>query len=64
MIGFECSIAVSDIEATAAAVAEHGGEVLLQPMRIESVGTMIQFADTEGNVVGAMQYDDGIGKQR
>ena len=26
---------------------------------IPTVGTLIFFEDTEGNVVGAMQYDEG-----
>ena len=60
MIGFECTIAVEDVEAAAAAVTEHGGKVVLPPTHIETVGTLIQFLDTEGNVVGAMQYDPGV----
>lgn len=60
MIGFECSIAVVDVDATAAAVSKHGGQIVLQPMRLEAVGTLIQFTDTEGNMVGAMQYDPGV----
>ena len=30
------------------------------PMEIEGVGTLIMFKDTEGNVVGAMQYKEGV----
>jgi hypothetical protein len=29
----------------------------MQPYRIEGVGELIYFEDTEGNLVGAMQYD-------
>jgi uncharacterized protein len=60
MIGFECSIAVEDIEATAKAIEQHGGRVTMQPFLIESVGTLVMFEDTEQNVVGAMQYLQGV----
>ncbi|MCA8950814.1 MAG: VOC family protein [Planctomycetes bacterium] len=60
MRGFECTIGVDDVGAIAAAVAQHGGKVTLQPFLIETVGTLIMFEDTEGNVVGAMQYLDGV----
>ena len=56
MIGFECTIAVEDVEAIAKAVEQHGGTVTMQPLLIEGVGKLIMFADTEGNVAGAMQY--------
>jgi len=55
-IGFECTIAVEDVEACSAAIEKHGGKVTHQPYLIETVGTLIMFEDTEGNVVGAMQY--------
>lgn len=55
---FECTIAVTDVDATAAAVADAGGKILLGPVTIPTVGTMIRFSDTEGNVVCAMKYED------
>lgn len=58
MIGFECTISVADIEAMSAAIEANGGTVTLQPMVIETVGTLLMFEDTEGNRVGAMRYDD------
>ena len=60
MIGYECSISVEDVVATAAAIEEHGGKVTLQPFEIEGVGTLVMFEDTEGNVAGAMQYVEGV----
>ena len=59
MTGFECTIAVADVDATAKAIEAHGGKVQ-QPFVIETVGTLIMFEDTEGNVVGAMQYMEGV----
>ncbi len=57
MIGFECTIAVEDVRQTAAAIENAGGKVVLQPYVIERVGTLIQFEDSEGNSVSAMQYE-------
>ncbi len=58
MIGFECTIAVDDVHATAAAIEAHGGKITQPAFTIETVGTLIMFEDTEGNVVGAMQYEE------
>ena len=60
MIGFECTIGVGDVHATAAAVAKAGGTVTMKPFVIERVGTLIQFQDTEGNSVCAMQYERDV----
>ena len=60
MIGFECTIAVDDVAAIATAIDAHGGKVTMLAFLLEGVGTLIKFEDTEGNVVGAMQYVDGV----
>jgi predicted enzyme related to lactoylglutathione lyase len=60
MIGFECTIGVEDVRATASAVEKAGGKVVMKPFLIERVGTLIQFQDTEGNSVSAMQYEKGV----
>lgn len=54
---FETTFAVDDIAATLAAVTANGGRVLMQPHRIEGVGEIGYFEDTEGNVCGVGQYD-------
>jgi uncharacterized protein len=56
-IGFECTIAVSSIDATAEAVLASGGKTIIEKSTIVGVGTLMFFQDTEGNVFGAMQYD-------
>jgi uncharacterized protein len=56
-VGFECSIAVADLAETVRAVRAAGGTIVMEPTVIPTVGTLAFFADTEGNVVGAMQYD-------
>jgi predicted enzyme related to lactoylglutathione lyase len=60
MAGYEASIGVEDLKATVAAVEAGGGRILMSPYRIEGVGELIYFEDTEGNLVGAMQYEPGV----
>jgi predicted enzyme related to lactoylglutathione lyase len=55
--GFECTVAVADVDAVAAAVVAGGGTILIPRTLIPTVGHLIFFRDPEGNVVGAMQYD-------
>ena len=57
MLGVEATMAVEDVAATGAAVERAGGKVVSGPFHIETVGTLIYFEDTEGNIVGAMRYD-------
>jgi predicted enzyme related to lactoylglutathione lyase len=57
MTGFECTIAVPDVRAVERAVLEQGGTILMPRTTIPSVGYLLWFRDTEGNVAGAMQYD-------
>ena len=59
MIGFECSIAVNDVDATAAAVEKQGGTIVMPKATIPTVGTLIKFLDPEGNFVCAIQYEPG-----
>jgi predicted enzyme related to lactoylglutathione lyase len=57
MTGFECTVNVLDIDATIAAVENSGGKIVMEKFNIPKVGTGIYFNDTEGNLVGAMQYE-------
>jgi len=59
-VGFECTISVDDVEAIVKAITANGGRITIPPFLIEGVGTLAMFEDTEGNVVGAMQYVEGI----
>jgi uncharacterized protein len=56
---FEATFAVDDIRATLAAAEAHGGKVLMQPYRIEGVGEIGYFEDSEGNLCGVAQYLPG-----
>ncbi|MBX6390556.1 MAG: VOC family protein [Frankia sp.] len=44
-----------DAKKTAAAVAEHGGEVLVAPMAVSDLGVMAVYKDAAGAVIGAWQ---------
>lgn len=59
MAGYEATLGVVDLRATIAAIEAGGGKILMPPCRIEGVGELIYFEDTEGNLAGAMQYDVG-----
>jgi predicted enzyme related to lactoylglutathione lyase len=61
MFGFECSLGVSSIDDTIAAIEKSGGKIVMPKFEIPTVGTLIFFEDTEGNVIGAMQYDESYG---
>ncbi|MEP6962935.1 MAG: VOC family protein [Acidobacteriota bacterium] len=61
MIGAECSISVTDIDATIAAVEAAGGKIVMPKVTIPTVGQLIFFEDTEGNIAGAMQYETPAG---
>jgi predicted enzyme related to lactoylglutathione lyase len=60
MLGYEATMAVDDLRSTMAAVEKAGGKIVMQPYRIEGVGELIYFEDTEGNFVGAMKYEPGV----
>ena len=57
MPGFECTIAVADVDETARAIVESGGRIIMDKATIAGVGHLIFFSDSEGNIAGAMQYD-------
>jgi predicted enzyme related to lactoylglutathione lyase len=59
MTGFECTIAVDqDVNEVAAAVKANGGKVVMEKATIPGVGDLIFFEDPEGNLAGAMRYDE------
>jgi predicted enzyme related to lactoylglutathione lyase len=56
VIGFECTVAVPDIDETVRAVVAQGGKIVMHKYHLAGLGKIIQFLDTEGNVVCAMEY--------
>ena len=57
VIGFECSIAVEDVDAVTRAVEANGGKIVMPKAAIPGVGWVVKFLDTEGNLACAIQYD-------
>jgi predicted enzyme related to lactoylglutathione lyase len=55
--GFECSIAVDDVDAVARAVEANGGKIVMPKAAIPGVGWIVKFLDTEGNLACAVRYD-------
>ncbi len=62
-IGFECTIAVGDVDEVAAEIVAGGGSIVLPRVHLPGVGHLIFFRDTEGNIAGAMQYDSSEPEQ-
>ena len=57
MTGFECTIAVGDVDAAEQLVKANGGTIILPKTVIPTVGQLFFFRDPDGNVAGVMQYD-------
>ena len=57
MVGYRCTIGVPDLDATTAAVVANGATIRTERSTIPGVGSLIEFADPEGNIVCAMQYE-------
>ncbi len=55
--GFECTVAVRDINAAILAVEQNGGKILMAKTTLPAIGHLIFLEDPEGNMIGAMQYD-------
>jgi uncharacterized protein len=55
--GVRITMAVEDLEAAMAAITAAGGRMTSKIYRIETVGRMALFEDTEGNPGCVMQYD-------
>lgn len=53
---FRCSISVTSMAETIRAIEAHGGRLLSPVVEIPETGKVVQFADPEGNVVAAVQY--------
>lgn len=60
--GFECSIAVDDVDAVCERIVQFGGAV--DPAAsIPTVGRLAKFRDTEGNEAVVIEYEPGRAKE-
>lgn len=53
---WECSLAVEDVDATCAAITEHGGTVTFAKVTIPGVGDIARVTDCEGNTFSVVRY--------
>lgn len=53
--GLECTFRVPDVDSTVEAIVAGGGQVVMPKVLIPTVGWLVFFKDTEGNVLGAIQ---------
>lgn len=54
--GLECTLSVENSEAAEAAILRAGGKIVMPRAVLPGVGKLFFFEDTEGNVIGAMEY--------
>jgi predicted enzyme related to lactoylglutathione lyase len=57
-IGYECTVGVDSADAAAKAAEAHGGKVIMAKTIIPTVGELVWLQDPDGNVVGAMKYEE------
>jgi predicted enzyme related to lactoylglutathione lyase len=57
-IGFECTIGVASADAAAKAAEANGGTVIMAKTVLPTVGELVWLQDPDGNVVGAMKYEE------
>jgi hypothetical protein len=57
MIGFECTITVTNIDLAIRAIESNGGRLAARKSHIPTVGTVAYFFDTEGNVAAVIQRE-------
>jgi predicted enzyme related to lactoylglutathione lyase len=55
---FVVTVQVDDLDATVKLITEAGGDVRMPRMPVPGVGWLAYFADTEGNLLGAMERDE------
>lgn len=55
----ELTFAVDDVEDIVRRIEAAGGAAIMAPFDIETVGRLVFFRDTEGNVAGVIQYEPG-----
>lgn len=62
-IGYECSISVDSADAVAKAAEANGGRVIMAKTILPTVGELVWLQDPEGNVLGAMKYEEAQKKR-
>jgi hypothetical protein len=55
--GLECTLSVDNSEKAEEAIKKAGGKIVMPRSVLAGVGKLFFFEDTEGNIIGAMEYD-------
>lgn len=53
----EVTFGVENLAVTIAAIEANGGRLVTRPYKLEGVGELVYFEDTEGNVLCVCQYE-------
>ncbi len=56
-VGFECTIAVDDLDAVRERIVAAGGTIVMERTTIPGVGDLLAFVDPAGNPALTMQYE-------
>jgi uncharacterized protein len=57
-VGYECTVAVESADAIAKAAEANGGKIIMAKTILPTVGELVWLQDPEGNIVGAMKYEE------
>ena len=57
-VGYECTVGVDSADAAAKAAEANGGKVIMAKTILPTVGELVWLQDPEGNIVGAMKYEE------
>lgn len=60
IFGLECTLSIENSEAAEAAIIKAGGKIVMPRATLPGVGRLFFFEDTEGNIIGAMEYDAAV----
>jgi uncharacterized protein len=60
MHGLEGTLAVANSAQAEAAILKAGGKIVMPRTVLAGIGTLFFFEDTEGNILGAMEYDSSV----
>ena len=56
---FRCTVSVVDLDASIAAITSTGGSIHSTVAEIPTVGRVVEFVDSEGNLACIMQHEKG-----
>lgn len=60
MHGLEGTLSVENSAVAEAAVLKAGGKIVMPRTVLAGIGTLFFFEDTEGNILGAMEYNSAV----